>query len=383
MDILTVDTELISKQIQTLSSKVNYWLFRANGGQYYDDFNAGNFIGMGKNEITVEEIKKYKGNTDALKATVHKLYPDDSRPGATAGQLQRFIYAMAIDDVVLVPSESSERYLIGHITSDVYTESDEDLLDRRRHSPYKKRRKVQWMDVIRRKDADPVLYKLVYAGHTMSNANEYRGFINRALLDTYITDGVVHSTYSVNQLTDIDMLDSSTFSYAFARIYKNIFPEEKLVSKTNVQSLGPIEIIGGIAAVIMVSGFIAFSLRSELHELHLKFFGQSLTIVKGTSKKDRLWQIEKEERKLTIKEQEAQDQHVKAVIDNIEKIQALSDSASDSMKRIDIHIPDELLKAFSSSTKKSLPENRDVASSDTNTPSNQKTNQSNDRDKDQ
>ncbi|KRL45726.1 hypothetical protein [Lacticaseibacillus manihotivorans] len=353
MDTFTLDIDSVARQLQRLASDVTYWLFRANGGRYYDDFNAGDYVGMGWNSITLEDIDNYRGNVDALKSKVHDLFPDDKQPGSTAGQLQRFVYALKKDDIVLVPSENSERYLIGKITSEVYAETDEELLDDKRHSPYQKRRKVHWLGVIDRNSADPALYKLVYAGHTLSNADEYKDYINRALFDSYITDDKIHSTYLVNQLQDIDMLDQSTFTYSYAHIHKLLFPDEKLISKTNVQSLGPIEIVGGITCVVLVSGLLLFAFRKEIKKASFKFFGQSVTIEKGETKEESVWKIERERRELELKEREAtdkhiaaQDEHISNLINNASKIQQFSEDAVSAMKNIDITTSTELISAI-------------------------------------
>lgn len=82
MDTFTLDIDSVARQLQRLASDVTYWLFRANGGRYYDDFNAGDYVGMGWNSITLEDIDNYRGNVDALKSKVHDLFPDDKQPGS-------------------------------------------------------------------------------------------------------------------------------------------------------------------------------------------------------------------------------------------------------------------------------------------------------------
>jgi hypothetical protein len=292
---LTIDVDKVIKNLPSLDTSVNYWLFRANGGQYYDDFNSGNYIGIGWDKISLKYLDQIKGPNaqDLLKAKISEDYPDDKRPGSSASQILKFMYILKEDDLVLVPSESSVRYLIGRVTGKPYFEKDDELLDSRRHCPYRKRRKVKWIGVINRSEADSSLYKLVYAGHTMSSANDYKDFINRALFDSYIAnDQKMHSTFKVSTTDNVDMYKFSQFQYYLSSIHHLLFAKEKMNSKTNVQSPGPIEIIGALFGIAFVSTLLYFWLSPYTKKISIHKF--KFSIVKD-DKKLTDWHIEKED----------------------------------------------------------------------------------------
>lgn len=350
---LIIDTNNIINNLPSLNTSVNYWLFRANGGQYYDDFNSGDYIGIGWDKISLDYLSSVKDkglqSKNLLKAKISENYPDDKRPGSSASQILKFAYLLKEGDLVLVPSENSIRYLIGRVTGKVYMEKDEELLDAKRHCPYKKRRKVKWIGVINRSEADPALYKLVYAGHTMSSANDYKGFINRALFDSYISNNTMHSTFMITSADDIDMYKFSKFQFYFSSMYHVLYPKEKIISKTNVQCPGPLEIIGIVTFVANVTSLLFFWLSPNIREIKIKNW---ITIKKDNPKLTD-WHIEKEKRKLRMEEIKAADKHDKELLNNINETRKLAQKCKKPMEDLGIDFSDELKKAIkkSASTK--------------------------------
>lgn len=347
MDNSIIDVTKVIKNLPSLDTSVNYWLFRANGGQYYDDFNSGNYIGIGWDKISIDYLESIKGPQarDLLKAKIAEYYPEDKRPGSSASQILKFAYYLQKNDLILVPSENSIRYLIGKVVGEIYSENDEELLDEKRHCPYRKRRKVKWIGVINRNEADPSLYKLVYAGHTMSSANEYKGFINRALFDSYVSDDTMHSTFMINSADDVDMYQFSRFQFYFSSMFHTFYPKEKIISKTNVQSPGPLEIIGGITFVATIASLLFFWLSPNIKEIKI---GKWITIKKDNPKLTE-WHIEKEKRELRIKEVKAADKHDQNLLKNVEETRNLAKKCKKPMAELGIDFSEELKKAIEKS----------------------------------
>ncbi len=348
MDSQIIDVAKVIKSLPSLDVSVNYWLFRANGGQYYDDFNSGDYIGIGWDKVSINYLNSIKGPQahDLLKAKISEQYPDDKRPGSSASQILKFAYVLKKGDLVLVPSEGSQRYLIGKVADNkVYNEKNEELLDEKRHCPYKKRRKIKWIGVVNRNEADPALYKLVYAGHTMSSANDYKGFINRALFDSYISNNVMHSTFMITSANDVDMYKFSEFQFYFSSMYHVLYPKEKIISKTNVQCPGPLEIIGVIAFVATVTSLLFFWLSPNIREIKIKNW---ITIKKDNPKLTE-WHIEKEKRKLRMEEIKAADKHDQEILNNINETRKLAKKCKKPMEELGIDFSDELKKAIKKS----------------------------------
>lgn len=53
------------------NDKIDFWLIRADGGKYYDDFVNNDYIGIRYNRITVDELNKLANeniiSVDAIK----------------------------------------------------------------------------------------------------------------------------------------------------------------------------------------------------------------------------------------------------------------------------------------------------------------------------
>lgn len=292
-----------------LDSNSDYWLFRANGGDYYTDFTLNNYIGISWNNITLTDINNSNNLIEKLKQTIISKNPDilkqdsanndaeeDAQPSSgnadadstnghnkekltqrqlssLAGQLLRFANDVNINDLVLVPSESSEQFIVGRVISKPYTETKEVIEAQEqskanyKHSGFMKRIKVDWLGRFNRADADTALYKMIYSQHTLSNINDYKTFINRALFDAYILDGdEIHLTYHVTQEKNIDAKLLGQFIYQYSKLYELLSDSSDLKIKVNIQSKGPAESTakrmlagGSVFLLLFLGGTAAYS----------------------------------------------------------------------------------------------------------------------------
>ena len=220
--------ENIKKEIPVLDSSSDYWLVRANSGEYYTDFNLNGYIGIGWNEITLEDIRRADNNSNVLKEILKEkltfqddLEPSENKYGITAGQLLRFVNNIKKNDIVVVPSEGSERFLVGKVIGPLY-ELDQYELEQYKseelthsRSDFAKRWKVHWLGWFNRSDADSALYKMIYSHATLSNINDYKPFINRALFPCYIEDEKLYISYHVTEEKDICLSIFSINKVAF------------------------------------------------------------------------------------------------------------------------------------------------------------------------
>lgn len=298
------------KDIPTLDSSIDYWLVRAQSGKFYTDFNINNYVGIGWNEISLADIESTNNSSEMLKPILKmKLNPQtltdsqntdeapvdaetketpqndktESQIGTWAGQLLRFVNNLKKNDVVVVPSEISEFFLVGRITGDIYELTDDDLNKQElsknyKKSDFKKRWPVDWWGYFRRNDADSALYKMIYSHATLTNINDYKPYINRAMFPYYIEDNKFHLTLQVTQPQDIDSIYLGQLIYQYSQMSTTIYPEDRVDAKVNIQSEGIFEII----TPLVKHGLTIFAVLSVVLALpyggKLKFFGQSLDI---------------------------------------------------------------------------------------------------------
>lgn len=290
----------------------NYWLVRAQSGKYYTDFNINNYVGVGWNEITLEDIDSTNNSSDLLKLILKEKLKSasvtieedsdenieeeqlenevilskkrtENQLGTWAGQLLRFANNLKLNDVVVVPSEKSEFFLVGRITGDIYELTNKQMYEQEtsknyEKSSFKKRWPVEWWGYFRRNDADSALYKMIYYQATLTNIDDYKSFINRAMFPYYIEDDKIHLTLQVTQPQDIDSIYLGQLIYQYSQMSRTMYSEDRVDAKVNIQSEGIFELI----APIVEHGLTIFAILSIVLVApfggKLKFFGQSLDI---------------------------------------------------------------------------------------------------------
>ncbi|HEL0808203.1 TPA: hypothetical protein ACGPW1_002012 [Streptococcus agalactiae] len=268
MEIDKILEEVIEK-IPKINSSSDYWLVRSNSGEFYTDFNINSYIGIGWNEISLENIKSANNDADSLKNILRaQLTIDEEKElseqsyGSIAGQLLRFVNKIKINDIIVVPSEHSERFIVGKVISLPYEESSaadqitENNPGDYHKSNYVKRIKIKWINHFKRSDADSALYKMIYTHNTLSDINDYKTYINRALYRYYIEDEKLFISYKVTETDDISSESLGQFIYQYSLLNRLISPTNKLDVKSNVQSPGDVEFISHVVK----DGLLIFAL---------------------------------------------------------------------------------------------------------------------------
>lgn len=251
-------------KIHEVDSKRNYWFVRTDGGNYFDAYVSGNYIGLGWNAIPFTEPDE-KGcyPEDLIKDLESKGH---KQPTRVLNQIKRFYKEMKKGDVVVIPSTSSLNLAFGYISDDeVYIEeniTDDDIENGA--CPYTRRRHVNWIVNIDKARIDPHLYALFRNHQVISDGKSYASYIDRALHTLYIKDGIAHLTFTVESKTNPKALSIPTFmlvlierTEAFIKEYeiiddcKNL--ENEIDSKINVQSPGVIEFLGSATNILAIA----------------------------------------------------------------------------------------------------------------------------------
>lgn len=315
----------IIEEIPHLDSSIDYWLVRADGGSFYTDFNINSYVGIGWNEISLNDIKTAGGNPTILKRTLKDKLPDiidgkkptENHYGTWAGQLLRFYNNIKAKDLIVVPSEGSENFLVGRVSGKAYELNSEDLNKQElatnyKKSDFRKRYPIEWIGRFHRNDADSALYKVIYSQTTITKINDYKQYINRALFAYYIEDERLHLTFKVTQSSDVGSRHLGQFIYQYGEMAK-IFDEENEVDvKVNVQSAGPIEMIApilhyGTLAFLIFAGIVVGKYGGKF-----KFLGNEVNISgivngKNKAKMDKIdieqKQLEKIEKAIKLAEE--------------------------------------------------------------------------------
>lgn len=325
--------------IPVINKDRRYWLVRTDSGTLWEQFKSEDFIGINWNEFSdvelLENCKKDKNIESEIKKEIQEIY-NVEHGGRILNQINRFVFDLNIGDIVMIPSQNSSIISFGEITSDVYKYklTDEDIDNE--YCDFIKRRNIKWLKDISKKDLDPMLFKMLQAHQTISNADSYAHEIDRALELLYIKDEKIHLTIMVKAQGDIKGKDL----YALQKlVYDRIeIDENSLSMKINVQSPGPIEfitqhiwdvvkILFAISIIIGGGKGLGFEIPGLLHWYH------TLTQAKK--------QNDIEERKMKLEEEKFEYQKEK------DKYDILRNEFGHNLENLDLELPHNIISNVS------------------------------------
>lgn len=261
-----------------------YWLIRAQSGEFFDEFYENDYVGINWNEFSSENMFSDEKKDETVERIANS-YPDNKQPSHTFGQIKRFYEELNIGDVVMVPNKNSRFIAFGLITSEVYAESVSETAIDEGDCPFIKRRSVEWIKLVKRSKLDPVLFRMMQAHATISNATDYQDYIDRTMYSYFCKGNSSYFVLEVDQEDDIpliDMVEALQAPLDLAKVIENPVTKENyckddLVAKFRVQSIGTIAFIStgsafglalllGIAMIAVVGGTIKFSHTGEKSE---------------------------------------------------------------------------------------------------------------------
>ncbi|AGV73794.1 hypothetical protein [Lactococcus cremoris] len=275
-----------------IKSQAKYWLVRAEGGRYYDQFKYEHFISVHHNEMRVADfyskdlLLTEEKTIEYYKEQIARKHEEDklSKQQITfaAKKLYNFIEGMSIGDYVVVPSKKSNKFIIGQITSDVQEiESAPNLLinygyDRNADL---KRRSVRWINEVPRKKVNAkFLYSTLTLHHSIIEITEYDKYINSLISPFYFKNGKLNLKLNVNTEKPVTSTMWSAL-YNLIDDKRNLEIDEEITVTSNVESPGDINLTSVVKFVLenqqsLKSGLVAIAiLFGEVDVFGVKFNG--------------------------------------------------------------------------------------------------------------
>lgn len=270
--------------IPVIASSTNYWIIRSGvESKYFEEFAMRDIIGLGWDRISdLESIKRMTDFT-SLKNTVLEKYPEISdsyknvsrKTSDISGKIFNFVNELKIGDIIVTPGK--EDVLIGKIISDPFLYTERIIYSSNKNMSYEekligelnKARKVEWLERIERKNLESNLKLIMGVVHGIAHIKTPQVIteINRSIYNFYqIEDKDAHSIFKINTQEQIDFEKYAFFIKSLHDIYNILkvdFNDEKLYIKTNVQSTGPIEIIGPVRLVVQIVSALRAFIKNE------------------------------------------------------------------------------------------------------------------------
>lgn len=240
-------------ELKEINNTAKYWLVRADGGRYYDDFKHNHFISVHHNELTLEKLTfeelllTEEKTLEKYKETVSTEHQSDNwskqKVTSIAKRLHYFIESMSIGDYVIVPSHKSNSFLIGEIVSEAY-EIKSETISNLNHT-YEtvddlKRRKINWInEVLRSKINSKLLYSTLTMHQAIIDITKFSRYIDGLISPLHIKNGQLFLKLNVN--TDNQITSEMWYSlYWIINANQNEENNEKIIAKVNVESPGDI-----------------------------------------------------------------------------------------------------------------------------------------------
>ncbi|MDW0113745.1 hypothetical protein QT711_11155 [Sporosarcina saromensis] len=242
-------------KILEIPNDTKYWLVRADGGKYYNDFLLNNFIAISDDEITLDAISKFPqfntgvGRTiEGYKNLYQEKYGDwnNQQIAHAASRTFKFIDEINENDIVVVPSQRSTTFIVGIVVGETYESTGtESKVPIHYHScPYLKRRKVHWIKEVPRVAISEKMYWILSSHQSVLSLDEHAEYIDKLLAPIYIKNGYCYGVLNVNKKKGVT---SSEWLKLYNIIEDVKDDSSKIIVKSNVQSPGYIEILSELA----------------------------------------------------------------------------------------------------------------------------------------
>lgn len=244
----------------SFAPNTNFWVLRAEGGKFYDDFIDDNYIGIRYNKVTIADLEELKESDeilseDSVKELYKKKYDPESKKEMNRSAKQRltqhakqtylFTFNMKNGDVVFVPSKRSEYFAVGFIDGEPYDESADYIEKRKKQAPanglhfaisdYTKRRKICWVSTIRREELPSFLSWTVNAHQAIMDVKfDNEGQKTRLM-------GIIFPLFEYNGKINLRIHTAKGDSLSMAdweTIISASNEKEKITLKANINSPG-------------------------------------------------------------------------------------------------------------------------------------------------
>lgn len=240
--------EELIKSVEKVESEKGYWFVRTDSGENFQTFIDNEFIGIGWNEISLDDLNKL--DPESIKVKIAKIEKLDLSISNNKGRVTSALNKLLIfknfkkGDLIIIPSENSSHYAFGVIDDDgIYT--DTKLSN---SCDYYKRRKIKWLEVKNVNTLDPIFYRIKNTRHAISDIKDYQNYIDNVTNNLYLKEGYAHYVMEILTKEDINVDSLLTLIKSIKILSNEINKDFNLnedVSETsirlNLQSPGRIE----------------------------------------------------------------------------------------------------------------------------------------------
>lgn len=239
----------IIQQVDIIDNEKNYWFVRTDGGEYFETYYENGFIAIGWNYISIEDLGNLVGLAfDVRQKIAHNeglnlnQSLDKGKITTIFNKLKAF-KELRRGDLVIIPSENSQRLAFGFIADNqIYTNPDDPIC------PFVKRRRVHWVENMDIDELDKIFFQIRISRHTISSINGYESYIDKVVKTLFLKNGYSHYVLDLKTNEDINfntllkLVNNIRFlTQELNNIYNLGEDLDENAIKLNLQSRGKIE----------------------------------------------------------------------------------------------------------------------------------------------
>ncbi len=262
MELVSKDiiNELFNYQLPYIDGNINFWMIRTKKGYFFEEYIENGYVALGWNIIdlntNVGEIKK--DELEIIKKNITEIY-GDKRPGQAISKCKKFIYELKIGDIAMIPGIQDKSIAfaqIGEYYEEENLSEEEEIdtitkIDREEveifsvNCPYKKRRKINVIKIIRYDDLHIKLLKVLSSYQGICNLNNYGKYILDMIYPIYYWREAFSFQMNINTSKPIDLTSITKVMQSVDYYVKNVMDEKELSVMLNLNSKGVISFTSG------------------------------------------------------------------------------------------------------------------------------------------
>ena len=248
--IIQLGALLNDVKVPQINEDINFWMMRAKGGFFYDEFINDGFIALGWNYID-KKTSFDKTNLELVKEGIKQWY-GDKVPTTAINKCKKFIEEFKEGDFVVIPNKGSSEVAICKVGEYYENESldtkNEVLAIKKIENgeyevgkilcPYKKRRKIELVLRISTSRIGYHLLRAISSYHGLNNLNDYAVDILNCIYDCYEYKQNIMFCVNIAKQDPLKARQLSKFMYGISELFCQIADEEFVSMTVNLNSPG-------------------------------------------------------------------------------------------------------------------------------------------------
>lgn len=264
----------MNNKLMEIKQDTKYWLIRPGvNSTFFDAFYKDGCVAMGWDRIGKIDEDENIHSLEDLKRLVAEKYKDllqgkDSireykrKVSDIASKIYKFTYEVNEGDIIITPGDTS--VLIGRVVGEVEIVNNKYMpeikIDEEKYiGQLNKTRKVEWIKKINKSKLEPNIKLELRVVHGISRISNKQVIteINRTIYNYFTYNNEGHSIYKIKNEESIDFEKYAKFIACINDIYSNVKNDNsKLYIKANINSPGPIELIGQVQIVEKITNIM-------------------------------------------------------------------------------------------------------------------------------